>query len=248
MSIGVVGFPRRMVRLAPLFPGHCRVTGDVVIEIVLVQIGIHWDTGLMKLLVIFGTGQRRQVKELEQVDWQLALNDLDVVDDRFARVAGKAEDVTAVGDDAGIFPREQHLSIIGDLVLAFLCAEEALGIYILQTDEDALHPGTFTFFDKAGQLMTERVDLDDETDLQTLNLAKIDQLIEYRLPVFVTRKVVVRNEERVQSLVYVDANDAFDIFGRASPRLATLHIYDRAERACERTASAGVEARRRTGR
>src|SRR5436309_9930884 len=40
----------------------------------------------------------------------------------------RAEDVAGIGDDAGGFPRQEHLSIFGDLVLALLRPNEAVRV------------------------------------------------------------------------------------------------------------------------
>ena len=60
-----------------------------MVEIVFVEIGIHPDPFLEQGLVVLGAGQRREEEELENVERQLALDDLDVAQDRFLRVAGK---------------------------------------------------------------------------------------------------------------------------------------------------------------
>ena len=49
----------------------------------------------------------------------------------------------AVGDDTCLLPLEQHLPVIGDLVLPLLCPQEAIGVYVLEPDEDTFHSGVF---------------------------------------------------------------------------------------------------------
>ena len=89
----------------------------------------------MQFLVVLGTGQRRQIKELEQVDGQFPLDDLDVVNYRLGRVVRKTKNVTAIRHDPYMLPGEQHLAVIGDLVLAFFGAEQAVGVDVLEADE-----------------------------------------------------------------------------------------------------------------
>jgi hypothetical protein len=83
------------------------------------------------------------------------------VDHRLARVAGKSEDVSAVGDDAGLLPCEQHLTIVGDLVLPLLRTEKAVRIDVLQSDENAFHSCPFALLDEAGKLVTQGVNLNE---------------------------------------------------------------------------------------
>ena len=59
-----------------------------MIEVVLVHVGIHPDPVLPKDLMVLGPGQRRQEKEFEDVEGQLALDDLDVAGDRFRLSSG----------------------------------------------------------------------------------------------------------------------------------------------------------------
>ena len=61
--------------------------------------------------------------------------------------------------------------------------------------------------------MTERVDLNDETDLELFVLTELDQPVEDRFPIFVACEVVVGDEERMQSLFDINADDAFDVEG-----------------------------------
>src|SRR5688572_16948962 len=202
----------------------------------------------MKYLVIFRSGKRGQIKELEQIDRQFTLDDIDVMHDRLASIAGESEDVTAVGHDPGLFPCEQHLSIIRDLVLAFLSSEQIVRVDILQTDIRALYAGSLTLWDEVLDLVAEGVDLDDEADVQLLDLAKLDQTVENNFPILIAREVVVGDKKRVKPLSEVHADDLLDVVRRPSPRLAALDIDDRAERAREGTSSSGVEACSRSGR
>ncbi len=63
------------------------------------------------------------------------------------------------------------------------------------------------------------------------------------LPVAVAGEIVVGDEEVVDALREVLAHQRLDIVGRAAARLAALHVDDGAERALERAAAAGIEAR-----
>ena len=57
------------------------------------------------------------------------------------RVAGEAENIAGEGERPVRAPLLQHVAIIGDLVLAFLGADQIVRIDVLQPDEDAPHAG-----------------------------------------------------------------------------------------------------------
>ena len=86
-----------------------------------------------------GSGVR--IEELQDVQRQLALDDLDIAEDRCLAVAGKADDVAGAGDGAVLAPLLQHVPVFGDLVLVLLGGDEIVGIDVLQPDEDPAHAG-----------------------------------------------------------------------------------------------------------
>src|SRR5947209_11262476 len=191
--------------------------------------------------MVLRTRQRRQVEEFQQVNGQLFLYDTNVVKDFVGRVVGKAKDVAAVGENFRLLPREKHLAILRYLVLLFLSAEQIFGVDVLKTYEDALDSGARCLLYKIRKAMAERVHLYDEIYLKTFDLAQTYQAIKYCLPVSVTRKIVVRDEEAMNALRNVRADYALNVVGRAVARLATLNIYDRAEGALIRTAAPRVK-------
>jgi hypothetical protein len=87
---------------------------------------------------------------------------------------------------------------------------------------------------KFGILWTERVDLDDEPDLDLLHLSEVDQPVEDDLPVLVAGEIVVGDEETQDALRRILPHDALHIVGRAPAGLSALDVDDRAERALER--------------
>jgi hypothetical protein len=95
--------------------------------------------------------------------------------------------------------------------------------------------------------MAKRVDLDDEFDIHPFAFAQHDEAVEDRFPILVAREIVVGDEEAVDALRGVAADDLLDIVRRAPPRFAALDIDDGAEAALERAAAAGVEARQMAG-
>ena len=132
------------------------------LEVVGVQVGVHPDVSLEQLLVILGPRQRRQQRELEQVDRQLLLHDLDIAANARGGVAGQAEDIAGIGDGARPFPGLQHLSIFGDAVLALLHLREIFRIDALEADEDVFAPRARRLVDEVRDLVRERVDLDQK--------------------------------------------------------------------------------------
>ena len=78
----VVALPRQPVGALPLRMRHERMRGGDMIEVVLVHVRIDRRAGAVELEVVLRAGQRREIEELEQIDRQLALDDLDVVQDR----------------------------------------------------------------------------------------------------------------------------------------------------------------------
>ena len=139
----VVSLPRGVVGALPFRARQLRMRRAGVVQVVAVHVGIHRDAGAVQRLMIGGARQRGEEEELQEIDRQLFLDDLDVVSNGFDSVVRETGDVTGVGDDAGLLPGEQHLAILGDLVLPFLRAGQAVGIDILEPDEDALSPPRF---------------------------------------------------------------------------------------------------------
>ena len=193
--------------------------------------------------MVLGTGKRRQDVELEQIERQLALDDLDVASNRFRRVAGEAEDVSGINEDALRLPGEQHLAVFGDLVLLFLGRRQIVGIDVLQPEEHARDAGLLRLLDEAIDLVAHGIDLNHDAERNLVDLAQLRQPIEDRLPFLVAREIIVGDEEPRDVLRPVVANDLLDVVRRAEARLAALHVDDGAERALKRAAAAGVEAR-----
>jgi len=110
-------------------------------------------------------------------------------------------------------------------------------------DEHLAHAGARRLLDEVRDLVAERVDLDDHLDVETVALAQLDDPIEDRLPVLVAREIIVGDEEPVEAVADVPAQQVLDVVGRAPARLAALYIDDGAEGALVRAAAAGVERR-----
>ena len=193
--------------------------------------------------MVFGARQRREVEKPDDVDRQFLLDDLDVLADRFRRVGGEAENIAGIGDDADVLPGQQHVAVFGDLVLLLLRRREIARIDVLEPDENLPDAGAGGLLDEIRNLVTERVDLDGDAEIHVLAQPQLDDAVEDRLPVLVAREIVVRDQEAADAVPVILPDERLDAVGRAPARFASLHVDDGAERALERAAAAGVEAR-----
>src|SRR5215471_18738085 len=120
------------------------------------------------MLVIGRAGQGGQHKRLKDIERQFALDDVDITEDRFLRVAGEPDDVAGAGDGAVFAPFLQHQPVFSDLVLVLLAGEQIVRVDVFKTDKDAANAGRHRLFDKVRDAVTQRVDLDRKADLQAL--------------------------------------------------------------------------------
>ena len=212
-----------------------------MVEVVFVEIGIHPRALRPEHLVILGTRQRGQEEKFENIERQFALDDLDIAENRFLGVAREADDVAGIGDGAVIAPLLQHVAIFGDAVLSLLRGKQVFRVDVLEPDEHASHPGARRLLDEIRNAVAQRIDLDGEADVQTF-LAQRDHPVEQRFPVTVAREVVVGDEEPLDALRAVLADDVLQVIRRAEPALAALHVDDGAERALIRTPATEIDA------
>jgi hypothetical protein len=78
---------------------------------------------------------------------------------------------------------------IPNLVLPFLGADERGRIDVLQPDEDRVAAGVHRLVDEAGNAMAQRIDLQNEGDLQLFALPQRGQAVENGLPIAVPSKL-----------------------------------------------------------
>src|SRR5260370_14999836 len=181
--------------------------------------------------MIFRTGKRRHETELHQVDRELAMDNLDIAQNRFRRIAWEPDDITRDNGGADVLPLQQHLAILSDLVLLLLGAHQVVGIDAFESDEYAHDAGPSGLLDKVWKPVTHRIHLDHELDVQLVLFTQLDQPVENALPIHVAREIVVGDEKAVDALRQIAANDLLDIIDRSPPRLPSLNIDDGAERA-----------------
>src|SRR5262245_7389767 len=144
---------------------------DAMTGVVSVHVRMHPDAVLPKHLVVFRAGEGRQEKQFQNIDMQLALDDLNVTKNRFLGVGGKAYNIARMGDGAVIAPLLQQLPVFGDLILPFLGSDQIVGIDVLQPDKDMARSRLRGLLDEIRNLVTERVDLDREDEIRILDLA-----------------------------------------------------------------------------
>src|SRR5262249_15145340 len=116
------------------------------------------------------------------------------------------------------------------------------GIDTLHTNEHPRAAGADCLFDEPGDLVTLRIDLDQELEMNpAFLLAQGNQAVEDCFPILVSGQIIVGDEETHYAVGKMGAHKALYVVGVAESRLAPLDINDRAEAALERTAAAGVE-------
>ena len=76
-------------------------------------------------------------------------------------------------------------------------------------------PARFAFCYEVRDLVTKRVDLDEQAERDAMLFAKLDQTIEDRFPFLVAREVVVGDEELVNALRPAEAHEMLDVVRRA---------------------------------
>ena len=138
---GVEGVPGGSVGLLPLLVRHFGMVRDPVVEVVLVDVGVHPYPLLQQGLMVLRAGQGGEKKELQDIERQLALNDVNVAQDRVFGVGGEAEDVAREGDRSVRAPLLQHLTVFGDLVLSLLGGDQIVRIDVFKPDEHAFDAG-----------------------------------------------------------------------------------------------------------
>jgi hypothetical protein len=143
------------------------------------------------------------------------LDDLDVAQNALRRIVGQTDDVAAVGYRPNALPRLQHRAVLGDPVLLRLRGDQIVGVDVLEPDEDAAHTGTARLLNKPRDQMAKGVNLNDEFEPHPLALAQLDDPVEDRFPVAVSREVVVGDEEVRYALGVVLTQNPLDIVCRA---------------------------------
>src|SRR6201997_386240 len=145
--------------------------------------------------MILRSRQRSEAKEFDDIEWQFALENRNIPADRVGRVAREAKNVARQRHDALVFPGQQHLAILSDLVLPFLGGQQIVRINILKPYEYPSYAGAFALFDKVRDLMAECIYLNHQSQWNALNFPQPDQPIEDGFPILVARKIIVGDKK-----------------------------------------------------
>ena len=124
-----------------------------------------------------------------------------------------------------------------------LAASRLSGLMFSRPTKARHHPGALRLVDEVGDAVAERIDLDGEIGLEPFLLVELYEAVEEALPVPVAGEIVVSDEEGLDPLRQVLADDPFEVVGGAEAALAALDVDDRAEAALEGTAAPQIEAR-----
>src|SRR5262249_35761241 len=149
--------------------------------------------------------------------------------------------ITGIGNDPLRAPGKKHLAIFVNPVLLFLSLQEVIRVDVFEPDKDTLAAGARRFLDKIRDAVTERIDLDDELQSEPLALAHRNEAVKDRLPITITREIVIGDEKAENVLREIGAHQALDIVSVSPARLSPLHIDDRAKAALERAAPPRIE-------
>src|SRR5258708_17831044 len=217
--------------------------GADMLDVVRVEVRLPRDALLPENLVTLRARQWRQAEELNDIERQFLLNDRDVAPDGLRRIRREAKDIYGKREKAVRFPSQQHSPIFGDPVLPLFGSGKVVRIDVLEADEHAGDACPLRLLDEIWDLVAQCVDLDHQAERDCVPLAQCDQAVEDRLPYFVAREIVVGDEEFVDALRPIEADQMLDVVGSAKPRLAPLHVGNSAERALVGAAAASIEAR-----
>ena len=241
MIQGVIAVPGLGIDLLPLGLCHAGMGGADVLQVVAVEIRLQGRALVEERLMVRRARQGRQAEEFQDVQRQFPLDSLDVGKDGLWGVVREAEDVATIGGDPLALPGEEHVPVVGELVLLLVGGLEIVRVHRLQADEDPGDPRRPRLGDEAGQGVAHGVHLDGEIELDPQFLAQGDDAIEDGFPIAVAGKIVVGDEVVTNAMGQVGAQQRLDVIRIAKARLAALDVDDGAETAQEGTAASGIE-------
>ena len=91
---------------------------------------------------------------------------------------GETENVACNGYHLLVSPHLQHAPVLGDPVLRLAGTHQTVRVDALQADEDSPHPCGTGLVNEVGDLVTERVDLNHQIELDSLSSTQLDQAVE----------------------------------------------------------------------
>ena len=179
MGVGVVLRPSVAIDLFPGLSRHPRVAGADMLQIIVVHVWVHRNPFEIKGLVILGAGERRQQKNSRMSSGNsfLMMSMSRAMGSPACRWENR-EYSPRPGHHLGPPPGLQHDAVFPDLVLPLLGALKRFGIDVLEPDENLIAAGPRRLFDEVRNFVAQRVDLQDQLDLEALVLPQIDQAVE----------------------------------------------------------------------
>src|SRR5262249_38718706 len=120
--------------------------------------------------MVFRAGQRSEIEKFQEIDRKFLLDYFDVAQNGLDGVARESDDIAGIGDDAALLPGQKHLAVFGNVVLLLLGSHQVVRIDVLEPDEHPPDTGPAAFVDEIRQSMAERIDLNDECGLETIDL------------------------------------------------------------------------------
>ena len=170
-----------------------------MLQVVAIHIRVQRDALEIHFLVILRARQRRQDEELQDIDRQLALDDLDVALDAFRSIAGKAQDIAGRVMTLTRARPATSSRYSAMLVLTFLAASRFSGLMFSSPMKTARQPARAAFSMKLG-ILWQSVSTWMMKLRYPLLLAQLDEPVEDRFPVLVAGEIVVGDEEAIDAL------------------------------------------------
>jgi len=240
LARGVKLAPCPVIGFLPLFPGHERMVNNRLEGIVVVQISVHRYSGhvLPDMILRSREGCENEERHLVEAD---SFQCFDVLRDCLRRVRREPEDVAGVaGDTVLVIPRA-HLGIVPDLVLALPRCIQGFLPDGFHAHEDLVAAGLGKKFGETGNFPGHKIRFDHEAELKPFH-PQSHEPFEDVLPMRVSRKIVVREEEKGLFLFAARASHTVhDCFHAPVARIVPLDVNDRAEATGEGAAASGVE-------
>src|SRR5215472_17449836 len=126
-------------------------------HVICIELRFHRNALLPEDLMILRTGQRSQAEKFDNVERELPMYDRDMSPDAVGCIPWEAQDVARKRDDALSLPGEQHLAIVGDLVLSLLRRGEIVRVDIFQSNEHPRDAGPLRLGDEVFNFVAKGV-------------------------------------------------------------------------------------------
>ena len=92
------------------------------------------------------------------------------------------------------------------MILPFVGCQQGIRINVLHTYKDFIDTRLHRFFNEIRNAMAEHIDLDQEPQSDTVIFPQRNHAVEESIPVFVAGKIVVGNEEPIDTQIVIRAD------------------------------------------